>query len=57
MRAMHATNILTIPISPLSSAELTSILAADLVYDFLNVLAGGVDGRDIKEKTAVHEEL
>jgi hypothetical protein len=36
---------------------LTSILAADLVYDFLNVLAGGVDGRDIKEKTAVHEEL
>jgi len=40
-----------------SVAELTSILAADLVYDFLNVLAGGVDGRDIKEKTAVHEEL
>ncbi|KAG7566930.1 hypothetical protein FFLO_01309 [Filobasidium floriforme] len=40
-----------------TNAELTSILAADLVYDFLNVLAGGVDGRQIQEKTAVHEEL
>jgi hypothetical protein len=39
------------------AAELTSILAADLVYDFLNVIAGGVDGRLEEGKAALHEEL
>ena len=39
------------------TAELTSILAADLVYDFLNVLAGGVDGREVAGRVSAHEEL
>ena len=39
------------------TAELTSILAADLVYDFLNVLAEGVDGREVAGRVSAHEEL
>ena len=41
-------------------AELTTILAADLVYDFLNVLASGVDGKvasKIESGVQQHEEL